>query len=76
MVQSVKLALNSTPQMATMVIFVAHLWDRKFIFGNFHDQYQKGTCLKYTFKRKKKFDIILVEDHPIALNGLTISYSR
>ena len=32
----VKLALNS-PKMAAMVIFVAHLWGRKFIFGNFYD---------------------------------------
>ena len=46
----VKLALNS-PKMAATVIFVAYLRGRKFIFGNFHDQYQKSTCLKYIFKQ-------------------------
>ncbi len=60
----VKLALNS-PKIAAMVIFVAHLRGRKFIFGNFHDQYQKSTCLKYTFKRKIFFDTFLVEDPPL-----------
>jgi len=50
----VKLALNP-PKTAAIVIFVAHLRGQKIIFGNFHDQYQKSTCLKYTFKRKNFF---------------------
>ena len=54
----VKLALDS-PQNDAMVHFVAHLRGRKFIFGNFYDQYQKSTCLKYTFQRKKIFQHFL-----------------
>ena len=54
----VKLALNS-PKTAAIVIFVAHLRGQKIIFGNFHDQYQKSTCLKYTFKRKFFFRFFL-----------------
>ena len=67
----VKLALNS-PKMATMVIFVTRLRGRKFIFGNFYDQYQKNTYLKYTFKQKM-VDIFLVEEPPLPyrLNNLS-----
>ena len=68
----VKLALNS-PQIAAMVIFVAHLLGQDFIFGNFHDQYQKSTCLKYTYKRKKFFDFFLTLRPPsYRLKGICI----